>query len=120
MYLTRGTSKKKQAEGFFRSEGRNDILIVATGKHEHPGYVRGVGGGVSIRDYFGAPSRHSSSMVTREEMENMLDTISVEAEASFDARLEARLSKIKEEMMMIVSIRQDISAPQAQSLNPNK
>ena len=36
-----------------------------------------------------------------------------EAEASFDARLEARLSKIKEEMMMIVSTRQDISAPQA-------
>ena len=54
----------------------------------------------------------------------MLATARAEArakvEASFDAQLETRLSKIKEEMMMIVSTRQDTSAPQAQSLNPNK
>lgn len=120
--------QKKQAEGSFRSEGRNDILTVATGKQEHPGRVRGVGGGVGIRDYFGSSSRHSSSVVTREEMEHMLASVReqaraearAEAEASFDARIEARLSKMREEMMMIVSTRQDTSAPQAQSPAPNR
>ena len=48
-------------------------------------------------------------------MEQMLVMARTEArakaEASFDTRLKAQLSMIKEEMMMIVSIRQDTNAP---------
>ncbi|KAI9072051.1 hypothetical protein K1719_045990 [Acacia pycnantha] len=38
--------KKKEAEGFFASDGRNDVLTVATGKPDHSGRVRGIGGRV--------------------------------------------------------------------------
>ena len=108
--------QRRLAEGSLSFEGRNDILTVATGKHEHPGRVRGVGGGVGIRDFFGAPLCHSLNVVTREEMEQMLATVRAEAraeaEASFDARLEARSSKMREEMMIMVSTRQDTGASQ--------
>ncbi|WVZ12004.1 hypothetical protein V8G54_016534, partial [Vigna mungo] len=41
----------------FTQEGRDDILAVAIGRPEHPGYIRGVGRGVGLKQFFGGPTR---------------------------------------------------------------
>ena len=81
--------KRNFKKNKMRSDGRNDILTVAIRKHKHPHGVKGVKGGIGIRDYFGVAPCYSLSMVTREEMKNMLAIVRVEVraevEVSFDA-----------------------------------
>jgi hypothetical protein len=82
------------------SDGRNDVLTVATGKQDHAGRVRGVGGRVGLKEYFGKSKRHKQSMVTREEMEQTLVKLSDEAaakEAMFQSQMEQTLAKLSEE-----------------------
>lgn len=40
----------------FQESGRQDILPVALEKEEHPCRVRGVGGGMGTKEYFGKSS----------------------------------------------------------------
>ncbi|KAK4280029.1 hypothetical protein QN277_011708 [Acacia crassicarpa] len=62
--------KKKEAEGSFVSSGRSDVLTVATEKPDHGGRVRGVGGRVGLKVFFGSSAkRHRKEVVTREEMQ---------------------------------------------------
>ncbi|KAH1229306.1 hypothetical protein GmHk_10G029088 [Glycine max] len=56
---------EQASQGSFVPHGRQDILTAAIGRPEHPGRVRAVGAGVTIKQYFGSasrPSRNSSSM----------------------------------------------------------
>ncbi|XP_022638531.1 uncharacterized protein LOC111241977 [Vigna radiata var. radiata] len=48
---------EKSSQGSFTQEGRDDILAVAIGRLEHPGYIRGVGRGVGLKQFFGGPTR---------------------------------------------------------------
>ncbi|KAI9110483.1 hypothetical protein K1719_018349 [Acacia pycnantha] len=86
--------KKKEAEGSFASDERNDVLTAATGKPDHSGRVRGIGGRVGLKQYFGKSKRHRQSMVTREEMDQTLTA----REATLRVMFQAEMSKMKEEM----------------------
>ncbi|XP_022638492.1 uncharacterized protein LOC106766302 [Vigna radiata var. radiata] len=48
---------EKSSQGSFTQQGREDILATAIGRPEHPRYVRGVGGGVGIKQFFGGTTR---------------------------------------------------------------
>lgn len=63
--------------GTFVPHGRQDILATAIGRPEHPGRVRGVGGGVGIVDYFGRRSRcgPTSEVVTKEDLPIIYENI---------------------------------------------
>nr|WNP90956.1 hypothetical protein [Medicago sativa] len=76
---------EKTAQGTFVPQGRKDILAEAIGKPEHSGFVRGVGRGVGIKQYFGPLSRDSTPPVFSSEQ---LKTIKVEL-----------TQQIKEELM---------------------
>ena len=107
------------------SDGRNDVLTVATGKPDHPGRVRGIGGRVGIKQYFGTSKRHKKSMVTREEMEQTMAKQNEEAEAKAAAKLaaqeasltamfESRMSQLQEQvnqMKLLMSSRPETSVP---------
>ncbi|CAJ2660611.1 unnamed protein product [Trifolium pratense] len=76
---------EKTSQGTFVPEGRNDILTEAIGRPEHSGFIRGVGGGLGIRQYFGPPPRGSTPRVFSSEQ---IQTIKVEL-----------TQQIKEELM---------------------
>ncbi|WVZ18934.1 hypothetical protein V8G54_006256 [Vigna mungo] len=48
---------EKRSKGSFTQEGLDDILAVVIGRPEHPGYIRGVGRGVGLKQFFGGPTR---------------------------------------------------------------
>ncbi|KAK4256154.1 hypothetical protein QN277_009059 [Acacia crassicarpa] len=79
---------------------------------------------VGIRDYFGGAPRHSSNMVTREEMEHRFAIVKAEIDAKTEAsfakleELKKMMEKMKEEIMMIVSTPQENNVPQVHSLSP--
>ncbi|WVZ23468.1 hypothetical protein V8G54_002012 [Vigna mungo] len=51
---------EKSSQGSFTQKGRDDILAVAIGRLEHPGYIRGVRRGVGLKQFFGGPTRNES------------------------------------------------------------
>ena len=106
------------------SDGRNDVLTVATGKPDHPGHVRGIGGRVGIKQVFGTSKRHRQSMITREEMAQTLAKINDQAaakEASITAMFKSEISQLKEElnqMKLLLSSRLESSVPFTHSPAP--
>jgi len=52
---------EQETQGSFVGHGRDDILTTKIGKPEHLGRVHGVGGFISLRDYFGSPQRSNES-----------------------------------------------------------
>ena len=97
--------EEQMSHGSFTPTVRNDILTVALGTPDHPGRVRGVGRGVGIRDFFGAPSHRGPGLVTREEMDKMLQTVREEIEQSKRKEIES----VKLEMMSLISSKKDTS-----------
>ncbi|KOM47954.1 hypothetical protein LR48_Vigan07g165800 [Vigna angularis] len=55
----------QQSQGTFVAQGREDLLVAATGRLDRPGRVRDVGGAFGLRDYFG-PKPRSTKAVTQE------------------------------------------------------
>ncbi|XP_028223318.1 uncharacterized protein LOC114404644 [Glycine soja] len=51
--------EEQASQGSFVTHGRHDILTAAIGRPEHPGRVRAVGAGITIKQYFGSASRTS-------------------------------------------------------------
>ena len=69
MCYVQDSLEEQASQGSFVPHGRQDVLIAAIGRPEHPGRVRATGAGVRIKQYFGpAPwtSRTSSSMAPEE------------------------------------------------------
>ncbi|KAH1210025.1 hypothetical protein GmHk_15G044409 [Glycine max] len=46
--------EEQATQGSFVPHGRQDVLVAAIGRPEHPGCVRGIGAGVTIKQYFGS------------------------------------------------------------------
>ena len=81
------------------SDGRNDVLTVATGKPDHPGRVRGIGGRVGIKQVFGTSKRHRQSMITREEMDQTVAKINEQVAAKeASIMFQSQMSQLKEEL----------------------
>ncbi|KAH1266055.1 hypothetical protein GmHk_01G001638 [Glycine max] len=53
--------EEQATQGSFVPHGRQDVLAAAIGRPEHPGRVRGIGAGVTIKQYFGSAPRTSRS-----------------------------------------------------------
>jgi len=69
--------EEQASHGSFVAHGRQDVLIVAIGRPEHPGHVRVVGSGVTIKQYFGlAPSTsHTYSSMALKDLEQLTQQI---------------------------------------------
>ncbi|KAH1233151.1 hypothetical protein GmHk_09G025663 [Glycine max] len=63
--------------GSFVPHGRQDVLAAAIGRPEHPGRVRAVGAGVTIKQYFGSAPRTSrnASSVPPDELQQLTQQI---------------------------------------------
>ncbi|KAH1213834.1 hypothetical protein GmHk_14G041714 [Glycine max] len=53
--------EEQATQGSFVPHGRQDVLAAAIGRPEYPGSVRGIGAGVTIKQYFGSAPRTSCS-----------------------------------------------------------
>jgi len=63
--------EEQASQGSFVPHGHQDVLTAAIGRAEHPGRVRAVGVGVTIKQYFGSAPRtsHSSSSLPPEDLQ---------------------------------------------------
>ncbi|KAL5179625.1 hypothetical protein HKD37_01G000896 [Glycine soja] len=75
---------EQASQGSFVPHGRQDILTAAIGRPEHPGRVRAIGAGVTIKQYFGSASRtsRSSSSMPLEDLEQLTQQIRDQLEES--------------------------------------
>ncbi|CAL8990770.1 unnamed protein product, partial [Prunus brigantina] len=92
--------QKKVSEGKVSVSGSNDVLTMALGP-EHPGRVRGVGAGISPKQYFNLPKPHRMSFDDRlkDSLRVLLqeETKKMEAKAREEAlRMEARTKQLVE------------------------
>ncbi|KAI5339418.1 hypothetical protein L3X38_018690 [Prunus dulcis] len=92
--------QKQVSEGKVRVDGSKDVLTMALGP-EHPGRLRGVGAGISPRQYFNLPKPQRVSFDDRlkESLRVLLqeETKKIEAKAKEEAlRMEARTKQLVE------------------------
>ena len=92
--------QKQVSEGKVRVDGSKDVLTMALGP-EHPGRLRGVGAGISPRQYFNLPKPQRVSFDDRlkESLRVLLqeETKKMEAKAREEAlRMEARTKQLVE------------------------
>ena len=77
MYSIHDSLEEQASQGSFVPHGRQDVLIAAIGRPEHPGRVHASGASVTIKQYFGPAQRTSrtSSSVDPEELEQLTQQI---------------------------------------------
>ena len=54
VFSVQDSFEEQATQGSFVPHGRQDVLAAAIGRPEHPGCVRGIGAGVTIKQYFGS------------------------------------------------------------------
>ncbi|XP_028198528.1 uncharacterized protein LOC114383127 [Glycine soja] len=81
------------SQGSFIPHGRQDILTAAIGRPEHPGRVRAIGAGVTIKQYFGSASRtsRSSSSMPPEDLEQLTQQIRDQLEESITEKVTRKM-----------------------------
>ncbi|KAH1249228.1 hypothetical protein GmHk_05G012631 [Glycine max] len=84
---------EQASQGSFVPHGRQDILTAAIGRPEHPGRVRAVGVGVTIKQYFGSASRtsRSSSSMPLEDLEQLTQQIRDQLEESITEKVTRKM-----------------------------
>ncbi|KAL5193052.1 hypothetical protein HKD37_20G055346 [Glycine soja] len=84
---------EQASQGSFVPHGRQDILTAAIGRPEHPGRVRAVGAGVTIKQYFGSASRtsRSSSSMPLEDLEQLTQQIRDQLEESITEKVTRKM-----------------------------
>ncbi|KAH1209945.1 hypothetical protein GmHk_15G044341 [Glycine max] len=81
--------EEQASQGSFVIHGRHDILTAAIGRPEHPGRVRAVGAGITIKQYFGSASRTSS--IAPEYLQQLTQQIKDQLEDSIIEKVTQRL-----------------------------
>ncbi|KAH1210478.1 hypothetical protein GmHk_15G044776 [Glycine max] len=76
-------------QGSFVPHGRQDVLAAAIGRPEHPGRVRGIGAGVTIKQYFGSTPRTSrnASSLPPDELHQLTQQIRDQLEESITEKV---------------------------------
>ncbi|KAH1213583.1 hypothetical protein GmHk_14G041509 [Glycine max] len=84
---------EQASQGSFIPHGRQDILTAAIGRPEHPGRVRAIGAGVTIKQYFGSASRtsRSSSSMPPEDLEQLTQQIRDQLEESITEKVTRKM-----------------------------
>ncbi|KAL5192912.1 hypothetical protein HKD37_20G055223 [Glycine soja] len=81
--------EEQASQGSFVTHGRHDILTAAIGRPEHPGRVRAVGAGITIKQYFGSASRTSS--IAPEYLQQLTQQIKDQLEDSITEKVTRQL-----------------------------
>jgi len=70
VFSVQDSFEEQATQGSFVPQGRQDVLAAAIGRPEHPGRVRAVGAGVTIKQYFGSAPRtsHNTSSLPPDEL----------------------------------------------------
>ncbi|KAL3654931.1 Proteasome subunit beta type-3 [Castilleja foliolosa] len=90
--------EEQESSGSFKGSGKNDLLVVAIGKPDHPGRVRGVGRRYTVSSYFGR-QRQPSGMVSREEFNNTIAEMEKKSREQFDNTI----AEMEKKVQMIMS-----------------
>lgn len=86
--------QKKVDSGELFTERHNDILTQAIGNPEHGGRVRGVGGNVTLKEYFGkAKRRLPIGVMTVEEVAMLTKKLTAQVKAETMAEMETQLEQ---------------------------
>ncbi|KAH1254688.1 hypothetical protein GmHk_04G011073 [Glycine max] len=85
--------EEQATQGCFIPRGRQDIFTASIGRLEHPGRVRAVGAGVTIKQYFGLAPRtsRSSSSLPPEELQQLTQQIRDQLEESIIEKVTRQL-----------------------------
>jgi len=77
MCFVQDSLEEQASQGSFVPHGRQDVLTIVIGRPEHPGRVRAVGVGVTIKQYFGSAPRtsRSSSSMPPEDLQQLTQQI---------------------------------------------
>ncbi|KAI5334665.1 hypothetical protein L3X38_024798 [Prunus dulcis] len=113
--------QKQVSEGKVRVDGSKDVLTMALGP-EHPGRLRGVGAGISPRQYFNLPKPQRVSFDDRlkESLRVLLqeETKKMEAKAKEEAlRMEARTKQLPKPQKSMSSDKASCSGGEVKSLH---
>ncbi|KOM51893.1 hypothetical protein LR48_Vigan09g055200 [Vigna angularis] len=76
----------QKSQGTFVAQGREDLLVAATGRLDRLGRVRAVGGAIGLKDYFG-PKPRSTEAVTQEIISSIRKLVQVELEESMRIKM---------------------------------
>ncbi|KAH1242365.1 hypothetical protein GmHk_07G019713 [Glycine max] len=81
--------EEQATQGSFVPHGRQDVLAAAIGRPEHPGRVRGIGAGVTIKQYFGSAPRtsRSTSSLPPDELHQLTQQIRDQLEESITEKV---------------------------------
>ncbi|KAL5124291.1 hypothetical protein HKD37_02G004720 [Glycine soja] len=81
--------EEQATHGSYVPHGRQDVLAAAIGRPEHPGRVRGIGAGVTIKQYFGSAPRtsRSASSLPPDELHQLTHQIRDQLEESITEKM---------------------------------
>ncbi|XP_074382333.1 uncharacterized protein LOC141724202 [Apium graveolens] len=98
--LTMNELHNQASEGSWTPQGHDDLLARALGNKEHGGRVRGVGGGVKIKDVFKSGPRRHSGLVSTDELatitEEIRKKVQKECEEMMNSKLEGIFNQLKQ------------------------
>ncbi|KAL8099663.1 hypothetical protein AgCh_032066 [Apium graveolens] len=98
--LTMNELHNQASEGSWTPQGHDDLLARALGNKEHGGRVRGVGGGVKIKDVFKSGPRRHSGLVSTDELatitEEIKKKVQKECEEMMNSKLEGIFNQLKQ------------------------
>ncbi|KAL5127614.1 hypothetical protein HKD37_14G039998 [Glycine soja] len=85
--------EEQASQGSFVAHGRHDVLTAAIGRPEHPGRVRAVGVGITIKQYFESASRtsYTSSFIAPEDLQQLTQQIRDQLEDSITEKVTQQL-----------------------------
>ncbi|KAH1266110.1 hypothetical protein GmHk_01G001678 [Glycine max] len=89
VFSVQDSFEEQATQGSFVPHGRQDVLAAAIGRPEHPGCVRAVGAGVTIKQYFGSAPRtsRSASSLPPNELQQLTQQIRDQLEESITEKV---------------------------------
>ncbi|KAH1257614.1 hypothetical protein GmHk_03G007551 [Glycine max] len=89
VFSVQDSFEEQATQGSFVPHGRQDVLATAIGRPEHPGRVRGIGAGVTIKQYFGSAPRtsRSASSLPPDELHQLTQQIRDQLEESITEKV---------------------------------
>ncbi|KAL5191947.1 hypothetical protein HKD37_04G011140 [Glycine soja] len=89
VFSVQDSFEEQATQGSFVPHGRQDVLVAAIGRPEHPGRVRATGAGVTIKQYFGSAPRksRSASSLPPDELQQLTQQIRDQLEESITEKV---------------------------------
>ncbi|CAL2256128.1 unnamed protein product [Prunus armeniaca] len=108
--------QKQVAEGSLSVSGSNDVLTLALGP-EHPGRVRGVGAGISLRQYFNLPRQQRVKFA--DQLKESVRIVLQEETKKMEARSREETLRMEARTKQLVEAEREHLLSQLSQLIPN-